>query len=173
MDRKALLVIDMLFDFLDPGGALYVGEAGREIIPFVAQAVERSRREEELVIYLCDSHRPDDAEFRMFPPHCLVGTKGATVIPELSPHPGDYVISKRRYSGFFGTDLDATLREHGVTELTCVGVCTNICVLYTAADARMLNYQVKVPQAGVASFDQAAHAFALQELAKTLGVEVV
>jgi nicotinamidase-related amidase len=50
---------------------------------------------------------------------------------------------KRRYSGFFGTDLDITLREREVDTLRLVGDCTNICVLYTAADARNLGYAVE------------------------------
>ncbi len=53
------------------------------------------------------------------------------------------------------------------------GVCTNICVLYTAADARMRHYKVKVLKDGVASFDEQAHQFALQEMEKTLGVQLV
>ena len=57
-----------------------------------------------------------------------------------------------------------TLRELGVTELELVGVCTQICVLYTAADARMLNYNITVRKECVASFDEDAHAFALKEM---------
>jgi len=54
-----------------------------------------------------------------------------------------------------------------------VGVCTNICVLYTAADARNLNYKVVVPKNCVTSFDLEAHKFALNEMKKTLGVEII
>lgn len=171
--KKALLIIDMLNDFIKPEGALYIGEAAQEVTGEIQSIIEEARREGMPIIYICDSHRPDDAEFNMFKPHCVRGTKGAEIVEELAPRPGDYIIPKRRYSAFFGTDLDATLREMGITELVLVGVCTNICVLYTAADARMLNYGVTVIKNAVASFSQEAHRFALGEMENTLGVKVM
>jgi len=94
------------------------------------------------------------------------------VLPGL-PAPGDKIIPKRRYSGFFQTDLDLTLRELGVDEIVLVGVCTNICCLYTAADARNLNYKVTAVRDAMSSFDEAAHEYALKEMEKTLGVTVI
>jgi nicotinamidase/pyrazinamidase len=124
-------------------------------------------------MYLADNHLPGDAEFEMFPPHALAGTTGAQIVPELAPAKDDVVITKRRYSGFFGTDLDITLRERGVDTLRLVGDCTNICVLYTAADARNLGYAVEVVEKGVTSFDEEAHRDALRELEKTLGARIL
>lgn len=170
---EALLVIDMLHDFIAPDGALTCGPAGTAIVPAVRRAVDAHRAAGDMVVYLCDSHRPDDAEFAMFPPHCLTGTAGAEIIPELAPVDGDIRIAKRRYSGFFGTDLDITLREKGVTKIHLTGVCTNICVLYTAADARNLGYAVTVDSHCVASFDAAAHKWALAEMKSTLGCTVI
>jgi len=173
MPEKAVLVIDMLADFIKESGALYVGELGKEIIEPIAALLEKERKAGSLIIYVCDNHLPDDSEFKMFPAHCIRGTEGADVITQLTPRSGDYIITKRRYSAFAGTDLDITLREKGVRELVLVGVCTNICVLYTAADARNLNYEVTVPEKCVTSFDLEAHRFALKELEKTLGAKVV
>lgn len=170
---KALLVIDMLRDFVDETGSLYCGPAARAILTRVKEEISRAREEGYPVIYICDQHKEDDPEFQMFPRHCVAGTTGGEVAPELSPREGDVVIPKRRYSAFFGTDLDLTLRELGVEELILVGVCTNICVLYTAADARMRHYRVTVPRDAVASFDEDAHRFALAEMEKTLGATVV
>ncbi len=170
--NEALLVIDMLHDFLNEDGALSIGDSGQIIRQVGCRLVEwRSRGKP--VIYIMDRHLPTDAEFQMFPPHCLSGEKGAEIIAELAPRRGDILIHKRRYSAFFGTDLDLTLRELGVSELELTGVCTNICVLYTAADARMLNYGVTVRRECVASFDENAHVFALKEMEKTLGVKVI
>ena len=109
----------------------------------------------------------------MFKLHCVKDTKGAEVVDELAPKEGDYIIPKRRYSAFFGTDLDAYLREMDISKLTLVGVCTNICVLYTTADARMLNYDVEVIKDAVSSFDKDAHEFALKEMVNTLGAKVI
>ncbi len=171
--RRALLVIDMIEDFAHAGGALYCGPSMSRIIPVIEREIDRARAAGEPVVYLKDDHLPDDAEFATFPPHAIAGTKGAEIIPELAPTNGDVVIPKRRYSGFFGTDLDITLRERGVDALRLVGDCTNICVLYTAADARNLGYAVEVVKDGVTSFDEEAHLDALRELEKTLGAKIV
>jgi nicotinamidase/pyrazinamidase len=170
---RALVVVDMIHDFADPSGALYCGASMQRIIPVIASELARARAARELVVYLTDDHLPDDAEFKMFPPHAITGTKGAEIIPELAPAPADVVIPKRRYSGFFGTDLDITLRERHVDTLRLVGDCTNICILYTAADARNLGYAVEVVREGVTSFDEEAHQDALRELEKTLGANLV
>ncbi|MBZ4686853.1 MAG: nicotinamidase/pyrazinamidase [Clostridia bacterium] len=172
MGKQALLVIDMLEDFVGEDGILYIGEISQKVTQAVAAVIKEAREREIPVIYICDRHREDDAEFRMFPAHCVENTLGAEILKDIAPQPKDYIIPKRRYSAFFGTDLDATLRELGVTELILVGVCTNICVLYTAADARMLNYEVTVIKDAVASFDEEAHNFALKELETTLGAKI-
>ncbi len=170
---RALLVIDMLRDFVDEKGALFCGPDSRAILPFVGKALADARKAGRPVFFVADNHRPDDPEFRMFPSHCVAGTSGADVCDECRPLPGEVVIPKRRYSAFYGTDLDLYLREAGVNHLDLVGVCTNICVLYTAADARMRNYEVTVYRDGVASFDAEAHRFALGQMEKVLGVEVL
>jgi nicotinamidase-related amidase len=163
----------MIEDFVHEGGALYCGPSMAQIVPVIQREAERARSAGEPLIYLKDDHLADDAEFALFPPHAIAGTRGAEIVPELAPHDGDVVIPKRRYSGFFGTDLDITLRERGVDTLRLVGDCTNICVLYTASDARNLGYAVEVVRDGVTSFDLEAHADALRELEKTLGATIL
>jgi nicotinamidase/pyrazinamidase len=171
--RRALVVVDMIEDFVREGGALYCGPSMARILPVIQREIARSRSASERVVYLKDDHLPGDAEFQMFPPHAIAGTKGAEIVPEIAPAKDDLVIPKRRYSGFFGTDLDITLRERGVDTLRLVGDCTNICVLYTAADARNLGYAVEVVEQGVTSFDEEAHHDALRELEKTLGAKIL
>lgn len=170
---KALIIIDMLKDFIEEDGILTTGPAGKEIIPFIKEKVIEFRQNDFPVIYICDSHEKDDKEFDMFPPHCITNTDGSQIIEDLEVEDGDKVIRKRRYSAFFGTDLDLYLREKGVDEICLVGVCTNICVLYTAADARNLGYKVNIYEKGVASFDQEAHGFALKEMERTLGCKII
>lgn len=170
--NEALLIVDMLHDFIDPSGALYCGEAGSAIVPFIKEELSRYRAGKKPVIYICDRHRTNDAEFETFPRHCIAGEKGAAVYEELTPEPGDYIVYKRRYSSFFGTDLDLLLKELGVERIQIVGVCTNICVLYTAADARMRGLEVYVNPKCVASFNQDSHLWALKEMKDTLGVRV-
>ena len=170
---RALVVVDMIEDFVREGGALYCGPSMARILLVAAAELARARRVGEPVFHLTDAHLPGDAEFALFPAHAIVGTPGAAIVPELAPAAGEVVVAKRRYSGFFGTDLDISLRERGVDTLRLVGDCTNICVLYTAADARNLGYAVEVVADGVTSFDEEAHRFALRELERTLGARIV
>jgi len=169
---KALLIIDMLNDFVSEGGALDCGPSARGIIDEISRLAAEFRRRGSPVIHVCDRHHPDDAEFTQFPPHALAGSWGAEICPELQPAPEDQVLAKRRFSAFYATGLDLLLREKGIGELVLCGVCTNICVLYTAADARMRGYDVVVPARAVASFDQTGHEFALRELKQTLKARV-
>lgn len=170
---KALLVIDMLNDFILKDGALSTGAAGEGIIGFIKERIDEFREKNYPVIYICDNHEVDDKEFQMFPCHCIANTPGSQIIEELAAKEGDKIIAKRRYSAFFGTDLDLYLREKEVDEIFLVGVCTNICVLYTAADARNINYKVNIYKDGVASFDNKAHEFALKEAEATLGCRII
>ena len=169
---KALLIIDMLNDFLEKDGALFIGSP-EKVLQNVSSRLQQWRSEGDPVIYIMDRHLAGDAEFKMFPPHCLDGEWGGKVVEALAPREKDFLIYKRRYSAFYGTDLDLTLRELGVTELELTGICTQICVLYTAADARMRHYDVTVRSNCVASFDDKAHEFALKEMKETLGVNVL
>ena len=170
---KVLLVIDMLVDFIDSKGALYIGPVADNLVPAVKSRINEYRSAGDVVIYICDRHLEDDSEFDMFPPHSLGGSGGDQIVNQLKPGDGERIIYKRRFSSFFGTDLDLTLREKGITEIELAGCVTNICILYTAAEARMLNYEVCLSKQAVASFDQDAHRFALQEMEKSLGVKFI
>ena len=136
--------------------------------------LERERGAGSSIFFICDNHDPDDLEFQMFPRHCVKGTEEAQVIPEL----GDFVteenlVPKNRYSGFFDTKLGSRLEELGPEKVIVCGVCTDICVLHTAADARNRDYSVEVPTDCVATFDADAHKWALRHIEKILGARVV
>ena len=172
--KHALIIIDMLNDFLVEGAPLEV-PAARNVIPFIREKLEIARKEGMVVIYICDNHRKDDPEFeRMnWPPHAIQGTKGAQVIDELKPLPDDRIVNKTAYSGFFGTDLDKILKELKTTTLMVCGCVTNICVLYTVAEAVMRGYEVEVFKEGVAGLNQDDHDFALRQLEEVLGAKIV
>lgn len=163
----------MLKDFIDEKGALTTGAAGQRIILFIKDKTDEFRKKGYPIIYVCDNHEKDDKEFDMFLPHCIASTEGSQIIGDLEVKDEDKIINKRRYSSFFGTDLDIYLREKKVDEIYLVGVCTNICVLYTAADARNLGYKVNIYKDGVASFDEEAHNFSLKEMENTLGCKII
>ncbi len=168
---NAVLVIDMLRGFMEEGHPLYCGAKARCIIPNIQSLLERELALGYRVFFICDHHDPDDPEFKMFPPHCIAGTVEAEVIPELAKYSGE-IIPKKRYSAFFGTLLEAKLKELKPEKIIVCGVCTDICVLHTVADARNRDYQVEVPTDGVASFDEKAHQFALEHMEKVLGAKL-
>ncbi|MFA5309208.1 MAG: nicotinate phosphoribosyltransferase [Dehalococcoidales bacterium] len=169
---NAVLVIDMLRGFMEEPCPLYCGAASRRIIPNIQKLLAKETAAGAGVFYICDSHDKDDLEFKMFPPHCIAGTAEAEVIPELAGFPGE-VIKKKRYSAFYGTDLEQKLKQLKPEKLIVCGVCTDICVCHTVANARNRDYTVEVPVDCVASFDEKAHYYALDHMEKVLGAQLV
>ena len=159
----ALIIVDMLNDFVRADGALVVPKA-KKLIPNQKKILEKARQIGFEILFLADNHMPDDPEFKIWPPHCVQGTHGAKVVDELSPLKSEKVIPKRRYSGFFGTDLDLTLREAGIERVILVGVLTDICVMYTSADASARNYEVIVVSDATASINEENHLNALTHM---------
>jgi nicotinamidase-related amidase len=149
--RAALIVIDM-----QQGGYLPLEEAGIPLMPGFAEQVERVVRVVDAcrtagvpVIFTQQVHRRDlvdfgrelDGDERI---HCLEGDPDSELVEELRPREGDHVITKRRSSCFFGTDLEILLRDLHVQTLLLVGGLTDVSVHYTFADARQRDYQVRV-----------------------------
>ncbi len=171
---NVVLVIDMVKGFLESGHNLYCGDESREIIPRVHGLLERERAAGSGILFISDHHDPDDLEFQVFPVHCVKGTSEPDVISELAEFvTGDNVIPKNRYSGFFNTPLEARLAALKPEKIIICGVCTDICVLHTASDARNRDYPVEVPADCVASFKHDAHEWALSHLKDILGAKVV
>ena len=173
MARRALLVIDMLNDFVLEGAPLEVPSA-RGIVPAVKIGLEKAREKGIPVIYVCDSHDESDPEFdRMgWPPHAVAGGRGAQVVEALRPFPKDQVISKKSYSGFYNTTLDEVLKKERISDLMVAGCVTNICILYTVADAVQRGYAVKVLKDCVAGLDPNDHEFGLKQMKEVLGAEL-
>jgi nicotinamidase-related amidase len=172
MTSAALIIVDMLNDFIDEKGALYCGPASRDIVPFVGERLKAHREAGSLVVYLHDAHAEDDLEFEKFPKHCVAGTWGSRIIDALTPRSGEQVLPKTRYSGFFGTDLERVLADFGPEEVEVVGVCTSICVMDTVGGLANRDYRTIVPRAGVADFDAEAHRQALQRMERLYGATV-
>jgi nicotinamidase-related amidase len=140
--RTALVVIDMLNDFMD---GVLGNPAAKAIVGPIAQLSERARASDEwVVVYANDAHGPADIELRVFPPHAMAGTSGAAVIDRLRPEPDDLVIGKHFYSAFTETGLEAELRERDVGRLVLVGQHTDCCVRHTSYDAFVRGYELVV-----------------------------
>lgn len=169
---NVVLVTDMVVGFMEDGHNLYCGDAARKIIPNVQRLIESEQAAGGSVVFICDTHDPDDLEFQMFPAHCVRGTDEPDIIPELSAYEG-ICLPKRRYSAFFDTNLADILAELQPERVIVCGVCTDICVMHTVADARNRDYAVDVPLDCVASFNEQAHANALDHMEKILGARLV
>ncbi len=171
--KKAILVIDMQRDFIDQGAPIEC-PGGREIIPSIQQLLNLARQKGLPVIYTQEAHRAQGVDFGREldgeePVHCVEGTPGVEIVPDLAPQPGDFLIVKRRYSAFFATDMDILLRGLGVDTLVLTGAATDVCVRATAQDAQQLNYWVIVPEECVAGTSVEQHRAALRNIAYILG----
>jgi len=124
-------------------------------------------------LYLADNHKETDPEFKIWPAHCVKGTKGAEIINVLKPEKGEIIIPKRRYSGFFGTDLDLWLRELGIKTVILTGLVTNICVMYTSADASARGYEVIVVKDGTVALSLEDYEFALKQMENVHNAKVI
>ncbi len=164
---SALLIIDMLNDFVVKGSPLEVPRA-RRIVSRIKRRIAKAHRERMPIIYICDKHRKEDPEFKVWPKHAVNGTAGSEIINELKPGSRDYIIDKITYSAFYRTKLEKLLKKLGTKKLIFTGVCTEICVLHTAVDAYMRGYQVEVPDDCVAGLNEADHRFALKQIKKIL-----
>jgi len=173
MGRKAILVIDMQRDFIDEGAPIEC-PGGRESIVPIQRLLDLAHQKGLPVIYTQEAHRAQGVDFGREldgeePVHCVEGTPGVEIIPDLTPQPGDFLIAKRRYSAFFATDLDLLLRGLEVDTLILTGVATDVCIRATAQDAQQLNYRVIVPEECVAGTSIEQHRAALRNIAYILG----
>lgn len=168
---KALLVIDMQKDFCYKNGTLYI--PGAESIFEATKKVVKMARGKIPIIFTQDWHREDDEEFKIWPKHCVMDTEGAEIIDELEATSKDYFIRKRRYSAFFGTDLDLLLRELKTEEIFICGVATNICVLHSAGDASIRGYKVFVIRDCTKALSDYDYEYALRHMKNVFNTRII
>lgn len=149
--RCALLVIDVLGDPAALPSPLR--EQMTPVVENAARLCDAARAAEVPVVFANDAHLPGlDRELELWGAHGLAGTPEAQPSPQLGCGEGDYVVPKRRYSGFFQTGLRLLLDELGVDTLVCVGMDTNICVRHTVADAYFNNFRIVVADDATLTF---------------------
>ena len=197
MAKTALIIVDMVRDFTDPEGLVFYPE-NQKILPRIKKVLDESRKHELLIVFLQHCNRKDkvDKKAQSMRPNCIEGTFGIEIDPMLevdkkaqSMRPNciegtfgieidpmlevdekkDYVIRKRRYSGFFGTDLDLVLRENEVENVVVVGTKTNCCIRATVTDAFYLNYNPYVIRECVATNSETVNEVHLTDIDKYLG----
>jgi nicotinamidase-related amidase len=140
--KQALLAIDLNKDHLYHNKP-FNAERLRSKIPNLERAVQYAREHDIPIVHVTCAHPPNDMIFarELCEPHAIEGSEGSEIIDELKLEPDDYVVHKRRFSGFYGTDLDLYLRELGVERVLLIGGQTHTSVRYTAVDAYQLRYR--------------------------------
>ncbi len=156
----ALIVVDMQNDFADPDGSLFV-EGGDDIVTVINRQIDEATAAGAFVVYTQDWHPPQTPHFvtdgGIWPEHCIRGTWGAKLRSDLvvaGPIVQKGTNGEDGYSGFtmrdpvsgdeLPTELDALLRERGITKAVVVGLALDVCVQATALDAVSGGYQVTV-----------------------------
>jgi len=125
----------------DAGGADYQARA-QAIIPTLARLLDAARETGVTVVYAPDAHTPGDSELKKWPPHAMKGTQQAEIVPAIPPKAGDLVIEKTTYSPFVSTDIDAQLKQRGITRVYITGLHTDCCARHTSGDAFQLGYDL-------------------------------
>lgn len=171
MGKTAVVVVDMMRDFTDLESGKTANPLSAALVPLVKDFVDRAREKNTIIIWVMESHRAGKPDWELLHvrDHCTAGTAGAELDPLLQPADEDYIVYKRRYSAFVGTDLDLLLRDNHIDTITIVGTKTNVCVRATAQDAFMRNYHVIVPRDCVATDRQHLHEANLEDIDRYLG----
>ncbi len=170
--RCALLVIDMLHYFADPGGRCYL-PATAAIVPRIGALLEAWRGLSAPVIFTRHAHEGDhDLGMlgRFYSDHIRAGRPEAETIAPLAPRPGEPVLRKTTYDAFIGTPLEQTLRDRGAEQVLVTGVLTHMCCETTARAAFCRGWEVHVAADATASSSQARHLAALVSMADCVAV---
>lgn len=170
--NPVLLVVDI------QGGDI-PDEVSRSEIPAMGGRLERAGKVKRLiddcrqhdvpVVFIQEVHKPslvdigrelDGAEG----PHCVEGWPETELAPYVRPEPEEFVIRKRRYSAFFGTELEIVLKAYQAQTVLLIGGLTDVCIHYTAVDAHQHDYRVRVLTDCVGGSSQPAHESALRAI---------
>jgi nicotinamidase-related amidase len=168
----ALLLVDVINDFDFPGG--------RNLLKFalpaarrIARLKSRLRRRRVPAIYVNDNFGRWQSDFKAQVARCInEDAIGAGAVKLLLPESDDYFVLKPKHSGFFSTSLDLILRYLGARRLILTGFATDICILFTANDAYMRDFELFIPTDCVASEKAAASKSACQHMKRVLRADI-
>ncbi|HSU85120.1 MAG TPA: isochorismatase family cysteine hydrolase [Chthoniobacterales bacterium] len=144
--KTALLLIDVINDLEFPEADQMLG-AALQMAENLLLLKQRARKAGVPVIYVNDNFGKWKSDFRATIEHCLRGNvNGREVTKMLRPQEEDYFVLKPKHSGFFSTTLETLLRYLGSSRLILTGIAGNFCVLFTANDAYMRDFEIVVPR---------------------------
>lgn len=169
--KAALLVVDMLntLDFPE----------GKQLLPPAIEAAERIlslkkrlKKQGAPVIYVNDNFGDWKSDWKKVFEKCSApGALGRPLALKLAPEPDDYFVLKPKHSGFYLTPLELLLEKLRTKRLIITGIAGNLCVLFTAHDAHMREYEVEVPRDCIASNTPTQNRHALHQLKEVLKIK--
>src|SRR5919112_5261594 len=168
----ALLLIDVINDLEFSGGE----ELLRHALPMSKNLAELKRRAKEArvpVIYVNDNFGKWQSDFKKILEHCLEDdVRGRPLVENLKPDDDDYFVLKPKHSGFFSTTLDILLDYLGARTLVLTGLTGDICVLFTAHDAYMRDFNLVVPSDCIASNDPKENEYTLGKMRTLMDADI-
>lgn len=168
----ALIILDMISDFAFPDGAT-VARAARRIAPAIALLKARASKAGIACVYVNDNPGRWRSDSPALIEHCRrPRSRGSAVVQILSPAKLDYLILKPRHSAFYATPLEVLLQHLGTKRLILTGVSSHQCVLFTANDAHLRNFELIVPSDCIAGPSPRESRFALRYFESVLGAQV-
>ena len=168
-ERSALLVIDIQQEDFREMREDNLNDPAWDCIRNAKRVLDVFRAKKLPVIQIKEVHRPDMVDFGRELDgsegiHCIEDSPYTDFAKLTYPIQGEYLISKRRYSAFFGTDLEILLKGLHVDTLYLIGGLTDVCIHYTAVDAHQHDYHIKVVTDAVAGSSTEAHHYALRAI---------
>jgi nicotinamidase-related amidase len=169
----ALLIVDVINDMEFPGGDRMLRRAVR-MARAIAALKKRTTAAGIPTVYVNDNFGRWRSDFRRIVTHCLEdGVRGQPVVELVVPDENDYFVLKPKHSGFYNTTLDLLLEHLQVETLIITGMATDVCVLFTAADAYIRDLRVVVPTDCVTALTTTAHRVALDQMKRALKARLV
>ena len=168
----ALLLLDVIND-LEFEGAEQLMPHALKMADNLAALIERARKAKIPVIYVNDNYGRWQSDFNKLIDRCLEeDVRGKPIVERLRPQEKDYFVLKPKHSGFFSTTLDVLLDYLGANRLIICGLAGNICVLFTANDAYMRDFEVYVPEDCVASNTEEINRAAIEQIRDVLKAHI-
>jgi len=162
-----LLIVDMISDFeFEDGEELYT--PALPAAKNLAKLKGRAREAGVPVIYVNDNFGRWRDDFKSMIECARASEKGREIVDLLAPDERDYYVLKPKHSGFYSTALDVLLEHLGARRLIITGLTTDICILFTANDAYMRDYELHVPADCVAAVKPEQNEYALEYMTRVL-----
>lgn len=162
----ALLLIDVINDFEFPGGESLLRH-GLPAAHAICQLKQRARSLGVPVLYVNDNFGKWQDDFKATVDHC-VQSRGRKLVELVLPDREDYFVLKPRHSAFYSTTLDVLLQQLAARTLILCGFSTDICLLLSASDAYMREYDLFIPADCTASIQTEDHHYAINYMARVL-----